>query len=77
MKLLFVAGEVIRDRCLGGKRFLNNLNHFYYEYIKDTPNEPKPTLEEFDDYLYRWAEKIWPLALDILHEYSRNKYVKR
>ena len=53
MKLLFVAAEVIRDLDLGEKRFLNNLNHFYHEYMKDTPNGPKPTLEEFDDYLYR------------------------
>ena len=30
VKLLFVAAEIIRDRDLGEKRFLNNLNHFYY-----------------------------------------------
>ena len=77
VKLLFVAAEIIRDRDLGEKRFLNNLNHFYYEYIKDIPNRPKPTLEQFDDYLYRWAEKVWPRALDVIHEYSRNKYAKR
>ena len=77
VKLLFVAAEIIRDRDLGEKRFLNNLNHFYYEYIKDIPNGPKPTLEQFDDYLYRWAEKVWPRALDVIHEYSRNKYAKR
>ena len=65
------------QRDLTEKRFLNNLNHFYYEYIKDIPNGPKPTLEQFDDYLYRWAEKVWPRALDVIHEYSRNKYAKR
>ena len=43
MKLLFVAAEIMRDRDLGVKRFLNNLNQFSYEYIKDIPNGPKPT----------------------------------
>ena len=27
--------------------------------------------------LYRWAEKVWRRALDVIHEYSRNKYAKR
>ena len=77
VKFLFVSAEIIRDRDLGGKRFLNNLNHFYYEYIKEIPKWAKPTLEQFDDSLYRWAEKVWPRALDVIHEYSRNKYAKR
>ena len=77
MKLLFVAAEIIHDPDLGEQRFLNNLYHFYYEYIKDIPNGPKPTLEQLDDYLYRGAEKIWPRGLDVIHEYSRNKYAKR
>ena len=77
MKLLFVATKIIRDRDLGVKRFLDNLNHFYYEYMKDIPNGPKPTLEQFDGSFYRWAEKVWSRALDIIHEYSRNKCAKR
>ena len=58
VKLLLVAAEIIRDRDLEEKRFLNIVNHFYYEYVKDIPNGPKPTLEQFNDYLYRWAEKV-------------------
>ena len=77
MKILFVATVIISDRNLGVKRFLNNLNHFYYEYMKNIPNGPRPSLEQFDDFLYRWAEKVWSLALDIIHEYSRNKYAMR
>ena len=77
MKLLFVAAKIIRDRDLEEKKFLDNLNHFCYEYIKDIPNGPNPTLEPFDEYLYKWTEKVWSLALDVIHEYSRNKYVKR
>ena len=77
MKLLFVATKIIRDRDFEVKRFLDNLNHFYYEYMKDIPNGPKLTLEQFDDYLYRWAEKVRSRALDVIHEYSRNKHAKR
>ena len=77
MKLLFVATKIIRDRDLEVKRFLDNLNHFYYEYMKDIPNGPKPTFKQFDHYLYRWAEKVWHCTLDVIHEYSRNKNAKR
>ena len=77
MKLLFVVAEIICDRDLGEERFVNNPNHLYYEYIKDIPNRPKPTFKQFDDYLYRWAGKVWSRALDVIHEYSRNKYAKR
>ena len=66
MKLLFVLTEIIRNRDIGLKRFLNNLNHFYYEYMEDIPNGPKPTLKQFNDYLYKWAEKVWPRALDVI-----------
>ena len=45
--------------------------------MKDIPNGPKLTLEQFDDYLYRWAEKVRSRALDVIHEYSRNKHAKR
>ena len=45
--------------------------------MKDIPNGPKPTFKQFDDYLYRWAEKVWHCTLDVIHEYSRNKNAKR
>ena len=77
LKLLVAAAEIIRKCDIGETNFLNNLNHFYCKYIKDIPNGPKPTLAQFDDYLYRWAEKVWPRALDIIHEYTRKKYAKR
>ena len=77
VKLLPAAAEIIREGDLGERSFLNNLNHFYYEYIKDTPTGQKQTLGQFDNYLYRWAEKIWSRALDITHKYTRNKYANR
>ena len=55
----------------------------FIEYIKDIPNGPKRTLAQFDDYLYRWAEKVWPRALDIIHALDiiprkmKQYYIKR
>ena len=76
VKLLIAAAEIIRKRDIRKRNFLNNLNHFYFEYIKDIPNGPKPTLAQFDGYLYRWAEKVWPRALDIIYEYSRKNLLR-
>ena len=42
-------------------------------YFQDTPIEQKPTIEAIDNYLYCWAVKVWPRALDKIHEYTRNK----
>ena len=33
----------------------------------------KTYIEEFNDYFYGWAMKVWPRAFDIIHESSRNK----
>ena len=56
------------------KRFFNHRLRFHHkQYCRDNPNGPKLTLEKIDDYLYRWAMKVWPHAFDIIFEYSRNK----
>ena len=44
------------------------------DFIKYYPNETQPSIEQFDDNLYRWAMKVWPRALGKIHEYTRNKY---
>ena len=76
IKLLYAAAEIIRYLDQGETLFRTRLNYFHNEYCKDNPNGPKPTLEKFDDYLYRWAVKVWPRAFDKIHEY-RNKHAKR
>ena len=76
IKLLYAAAEIIRYLDQGETLFRTRLNYFHNEYCKDNPNGPKPTLEKFDDYLYRWAMKVWPRAFDKIHEY-RNKHAKR
>ena len=59
MKLLFAAAEIISRLDQGEGVFFSKRNQFYNEYIKDNSSRPTPTLEKFDDYLYRWAETVW------------------
>ena len=64
VKNLFAGLEIIRYFHQGETSFFNKLNYFHNEYYKDNPTK-KPTLEKFDDYLYRWAMEVWPRALEI------------
>ena len=45
----------------------NRLQKQHERYCTDNPNGPKLTVAKFDDYLYRWAMKVWPCALDIIY----------
>ena len=58
LRLLFAIAEIIRRLDQGEGIFFSRLNQFYSEYIKDKSNRPTPKLEQFDDYLYRWAETV-------------------
>ena len=68
VKILYAAAEIIRYLDQGDTAFINRLNRFHYEY------ETQPTVVQFDDYLYRWAMKVWPRPLDKIHEYTQSKY---
>ena len=50
----------------GENHFKYRLPKQYERYCTDNPNGPKLTVAKFDDYLYRWAMKVWPCALDII-----------
>ena len=77
MKLLFPAAEIIRRLDQGEGIFFSKLNQFYSEYIKDNSNRPTPTLGQFDDYLYRWAETVWPRTLDKVQKQSWKKNLNK
>ena len=64
LTILFATAQIIRRLNQGTRIFLSKLTQFYSEYIKDNSNRPTPTLEQFDDYLYRWAETVLPRTLD-------------
>ena len=72
--ILYAVGEIIRYLDQGEKVFHSNLKFYHNQYCKNNPNETQTTIEKFDDYLYRWAMKVWPRAFDNTHEYTRDKY---
>ena len=72
---LYDAAEVIRHLDQGEKVFYNSLKFSHSHYCKNNANEPQLSIEIFDDYLYRWAMKVWPRAFDMIHEYTGEKYV--
>ena len=66
VKILGIAADIIRELFRGEKEFYKNLHEEYNYYFRNTPHNEKPTIEKFDDYLYRWAFKMWPRAFEII-----------
>ena len=69
VKFLHAAAEIIHYLDQGETGFNNRLHYFHNLYC-----ETHPTTEKFDNCLCRWAMKVWPSALDKIHEHTRNKY---
>ena len=70
--VVHAAADLIHDLCLGENHFVYNLSKQFKRYCADNPGGPEITIEKFDDYLYRWAMKVWPRAFDIIHERERD-----
>ena len=68
VKILGIAADVISEVPHGEKQFHTYLRIRYNRYFWNTPDDEKPSIEKFDNYLYCWALKIWPRALDIIRE---------
>ena len=74
VRVLSIAGDVLRETREGAfdeKQYYKNLTIKYNGYFRNTPDAEKPSIYKFDNYLYCWALKIWPRALDIIHERCR------
>ena len=69
--ILGIAADIIRELFRGEEEFYKNFHQQYNSYFRNTPIDRRPTIEEFDNYLYSWAKKVWPRALDIIHETCR------
>ena len=69
--VVHAAADLIHDLDLGEDHFVKNLSKQFNRYCKDNPEGPEITIEKFDDYLYRWAMKVWPCAFGIIHERER------
>ena len=74
VEVVHAAAELIHDSQFGENRFNYRLQKQYKRYCTNHPNGPKLKIEQFDDYLYRWAMKVWPCALDIVYMRARDKY---
>ena len=66
-----MAADIIRDPPKHDKEFYLKISCTYERYFRNTPIEQKPTIENFDNYLYCWAVKVWPRALDRIYETCR------
>ena len=71
VKVLASATDITRELPKGEKEFNKNLHIHYNNYFRVNPDDEKPSIETFDNYLYVWALKIWPRALDIIREHCR------
>ena len=69
--LLGMAADIIRDLPRGKEAVHRNLGKSYLDYFRDTPLDQRPKIEVFDNYLYSWAMKVWPRALDIISKHCR------
>ena len=66
VEVVHAAADLIHASHYGERHYKYKLQQQYELYCIDNPNGPKITVEKFDDYLYRWAKKVWPCALDII-----------
>ena len=72
--LLHTAADLIHNLDLGENYFIYNLSYHCKRYCENNPGGPEITIEKYDDYLYRWATKVWSHAFDIIHECERARY---
>ena len=66
VEVVHAAADLIHASQFGERHFKHRLQKQYERYCTDNPNGTKLTVAKFDDYLYRWAKKVWPCALDII-----------
>lgn len=76
VQILHIAADVIRETRANHsdrKRYTAYITERYNSYFFNTPLPERPPISKFDNYLFCWAAKIWPRALDIIHEYERGR----
>ena len=71
--LIDILGRAANIIRVPHSEFKDKLNSEYRQYFRNNPKEQKPTIEVFDNYLYYWAMKVWPRALDIIRETCRRR----
>ena len=72
--ILTIAADTLRETrssAFDTKQYYEHLTRDYNFHFRNTPDSKKPSIYVFDNYLFDWALKVWPRALDIIHEYNR------
>ena len=68
VEVVHSAADLIYAARYGKNHYNYRLKNQYERYCKDNPNGPRLSIEKFDDYLYKWAKKVWPCAIDIVYK---------
>ena len=68
VEVVHAAADLIHAAGCGESHYKFRLKNQYERYCRDNPNGPRLSIEKFDDYLYRWAKKVWPRALEIVFD---------
>ena len=71
VELLNIAADIRNYTPQNKNEFYEILTREYNRYFRNTSIDQGPTIEKFGNYLYHWAKKVWPRALDIIFEECR------
>ena len=77
VEVLHIAADLVRENqanSYDGERYLEHITSKHEDFFVDTPPNERPSIAKFDNYLYSWAIKIWPRALELIREYERRRY---
>ena len=77
VEVLHIAADLVRENSANsydGERYLELITRKHDAFFVDTPHNERPSIAKFDNYLYSWATKIWPRALDLIREHERRRY---
>ena len=66
VEIVHAAADLIHASQFDENHYKYRLQKQYDRYCTDNPNGPRLSIEKFDDFLYRWAKKVWPCALEIV-----------
>ena len=61
--LLAYAAELIDLKDTDRFTYILKENYSLYLHFEHNKKRPSPTLEQYEDYLYTWPEKVWSTAL--------------
>ena len=77
VEVLHIAADLVRDyraNSSNRERYIVNITQKHEDFFVDTPPNERPSIAKFDNYLFSWAVKVWPRALELIREHERKRY---